>query len=422
MSRRFTVGVVALATAATLAALPRAEAAGRSAPPVVEAGRTVVVSGSVPGPARRTVILQRRAGSTWKVVARSRTATDHSFTLRAKLSGRSMKVRVSAPRTRGSSGVARAWRGPARTIRASRTRVSFTSSVASKVWTARARVVRPCRSQTVALQSWTKGSWRSVRATRVQRGRASLTVTRPGTRTPYRLWARGCGGASPSVSPVLSIPGRIVDPPPVDGPLAYRVLSVTSTVRETGVRSVSWCPSGVLGDELVTEQAQDIPETGGPRWIEGPDPMGRKGAFVFVSPQVLTTYTHHLRGCRMGPPAQSCTATIHDAPSDRVAPVSVGIFLAPGASQGTAMFYPGAPLVGFPFAGDAQCNVAMMDAPGSQPDDWRRTINVPASTLRGYKPFTVAMENTQSWTHDAGGRPTDLAVHWKVNFVLQRVR
>lgn len=422
MSKRLFVAVAAIATVAALAPSPAEAAPGRVAAPVLQ-GRVAVVTGQVSGPARRPVVLERRAGSRWKVVAKSRTAADRSFTLRARLAGKAMTVRVTAPAVRSGAKRWGRWRSPARTVRATRTRVAFTTTITSKTLTASVRVTRPCKRQKVDLQRATGASWRTVKRAALRSGRATMSVPRTSARSAYRVYAKGCGGASPAVSPVRQVPGAIVDGGGIDlsGPLAYRVLSVTSTVRESGTRATSMCAGGYLGDDLVTEQAQDIPETGGARWKQQSDPMGREGAFVFVSPKVLTTYTHHLRGCRLSPTPQTCTATVHDQPTDRVAPVSVGIFLAPRAAQGSAMFYPGAPKVGFPFASDSQCNVSMMNAPGSQPDDWRRTIPVPAKTLRGLSPFTVAMENTQSWTHDADGKATDLAVHWKVSFVLQRV-
>lgn len=422
---------VATVAAAALSLSPGSPAAaaggGRVAAPVMQ-GKAVVFTGTVAGPPGRPVLVERRTGSRWRTAARAVTVADHSFTLQAKPAGKRTTFRISAPQARIGGQRVPAWRGVVRVVKSTPTRIALATSVSGSRLTARATVTRPCRGQKVSLQVRSGATWRGVRTAPVKgsskKGRATLTATQPAERAAYRVYARGCGGAAPAVSPVRWVPGSVVDPPngpSLGGKLAYRVISVTSTVRESGTKTTSLCAAGYLGDDLVTEQAQDIPETGGARWIESPDPMGRKGAFVYVAPEVLTSYTHSLRGCRLSPTPQTCTATVHDEPPGRVAPVSVGIHLAPGASQGTAMFYPGAPMVGFPYASDAQCNVTMMDAPGSQPDDWRRTINVPASTLRGLKPFTVAMENTQSWTHDASGKPADLAVHWKVRFVLQRV-
>jgi hypothetical protein len=68
-----------------------------SAPRVV-AGEKLVLKARVAGPARRAVTLQRRSGSHWKIVLRTRTASRGTTALTTRQPSTATSYRVVAPR------------------------------------------------------------------------------------------------------------------------------------------------------------------------------------------------------------------------------------------------------------------------------------------------------------------------------------
>ncbi|UMG94424.1 hypothetical protein [Nocardioides sp. TF02-7] len=109
----------ALVVTALLGPVP-GDAAAVSTKPTVSparptAGQRVVVTGKVPTTVRRPVVVQRRAGSGWKVVGRARTSRLGVYRVRGRLPA-TTTVRTVARRVRVRGTTYRAWVSPGRRV------------------------------------------------------------------------------------------------------------------------------------------------------------------------------------------------------------------------------------------------------------------------------------------------------------------
>jgi len=180
---------------------------------------TAKVTGKLPGIASRPVTVQRRSGTRWVTLAKTKTTRTGSYatSFKAPATG-SYSVRTLAPRVRIAGKVRAQYASSAKTLKvvAQTAALSMPATlVQAKTGTA-TLTFRPIRAgRAVALQVARSGVWTAV-ATGKQSaaGVASLTV-RAGTPASYsyRAWTAAAAGAPAFASPTKTL--KVTAPAPV---------------------------------------------------------------------------------------------------------------------------------------------------------------------------------------------------------------
>ena len=242
--------VVSLTAAlATPAVAVAAAGSLRANPSAVVAGEGVVLSGVITPRIKRTVVLQRKSGSTWTKVARKSSTARGTFTFTATARDRSTTYRVYAPPTTVNGRTRAATSTPSRTVKTLTQSVSLelpgsavtgTTSTAATAFTP-VRAGRPVTLEVLGADGvWTRYGTGSQSAS----GEARFTVSH-GTAGSwgFRAVAEAWKGAAKAISPVRTVAVIVPTPPPPppgDTTPPGPITSLTITGATTSTLDLSW--------------------------------------------------------------------------------------------------------------------------------------------------------------------------------------
>ena len=218
------ITTVVTATLATPAVAVAAAGSLKANPSAVVAGEGVVLSGVVTPRIKRTVVLQRKSGSTWTKVAKKSSTATGTFTFTTTGRDRSTTYRVYAPPTTANGRTRAATSTPSRTVTTLTQSVSLElpASAAQGATSTAVTAFTPVRAgRPVALEvlgadgTWTRYGTGSQSAS----GEARFTVSHGTAGTwGFRAVADAWKGAARAVSPTRTVVVTAVTPTPTPTP------------------------------------------------------------------------------------------------------------------------------------------------------------------------------------------------------------